>query len=511
MKIIRRKSVLVSCGISLMYTSGVVAAFVALLTLALSGCHLTPFTVFTLLSIINVLRNSALRSIAEGAQFVYEAYVSFNRIQKFLSLPELQCLTSEEHPGDVVKGSLYRNKFFRKVPVDISEGFTYFDESIKRSCIMTKFVKLQDDKNGYHPIAGLANLGFYQTIIKGNRQPNTEAGIKMINVTCKLSGDEKVPLKSVNFEAKDKTLTIITGPVGSGKSSLLSAIAGEIPVIEGKIESGGSMAYVPQLPWVFSGTLRENVLFGLPFHYDRYIRAITACGLEEDLQRFPDRDQVVIGQRGNTLSGGQQTRVSLARAVYANCDIYLLDNPLAALDANVADYIFKHCILGILSDKVRLMVSHNDHHMNSADQVLVLDNGSLIADGKFLELCRDETFKDFLESQHIKEDSKAREIFSLEHQIKTSKEKSSEKSAMKSMKIPEEDRETGTVSFKLYWDYLRAGVHPLALAMLVILFLVSQGTRKDFDCLVNIDIFTSSPFNVNWTFRSALPSSVPPR
>lgn len=303
--------------------------------------------------------------------------------------------------------------------------------------------------------------------------------IKLTNVTCQINGDDKVPVKSISFEAKDKTLTVITGPVGSGKSSLLSVIAGEIPVIEGTIDCCDTIAYVPQIPWVFSGTLRENVLFGLPFNYDKYIRAIRACGLEEDIQRFPDRDQVVIGERGDTLSGGQKTRISLARAVYADCSIYLLDNPLAAVDANVGDFIFKHCILGLLSDKVRLMVSHKESHMNLADQVIVLDNGSLVAKGTVLELNGNEALADTLETRHVTEDKKVQEMLLLEEQIRSSKEKTSENSLIRSMEITEEDRVTGAVSFKLYWNYLRAGVHPFILAALIIMFLVCQGNFYD--------------------------------
>ena len=182
--------------------------------------------------------------------------------------------------------------------------------------------------------------------------------------------------------------------MGSGKSTLLSVIAGEIPVTEGNCECCGTIAYVPQMPWVFSGTLRENILFGRPFDFDKYTRTIRVCALEGDIEGFPDKDQVVVGERGDTLSGGQQVRISLARAMYADCDIYLLDNPLAALDINVSNHIFKHCILGLLSSKVRLMVSHQESHMKFADQVIVLYNGLVIDKGTFIELKENETLKE---------------------------------------------------------------------------------------------------------------------
>lgn len=476
MRIIRRKSILVSCGISIMYTSGVVAAFISLLTLAFSGCHLTPYTVFTLLSMINLLRNSALRSIAEGAHFVYEAYVSFDRIQKFLLLSELKCVPYDKDSETYASTeSLCGKKRIGKATLDITDGLTYFNEYIKKSCTMTRFVKIHDDKNGYHHHE-LSTLGLQQKLVKGNYQPNTEKCIKLTNVTCQLNGEDKAPVESVYFEAKDETLTVVTGPVGSGKSSFLSLIAGEIPVIAGNITCNGTIAYVPQIPWVFSGTLRENVLFGLPFHYDQYMRVIKACGLEKDIARFPDGDEVVIGERGNTLSGGQQTRISLARAVYANCDIYLLDNPLASLDSNVGDNIFKQCIQEMLSDKLRLMVSHKDQYMKSADQVVVMENGFLLARGTFEDLNNNGAFKGILETHNsIDGTNKSQKISLLEEPSETSKDPCSDNSPSKSMEIPLEDRATGTVSFKLYWNYLKAGLHPIALAGLTFMFLVCQG------------------------------------
>ena len=478
MKIIRRKSILFSCAISIMYTSGVVAAFISLLTLAFSGRHLTPFTVFTLLAIINVLRNSALRSIGEGSQFIYEAYVSFDRIQKFLLLPELQCVSYEKHSTNFGLQSFQERKLSRKVASDISDGLPYFDDYVQKFCTLTKFVRLHDRTNVNHPL-GISNLGLLQSIVEEKCQTNTKKGIKLTNVTCQINGSDKVPLNSINFEANEKTLTVISGPVGSGKSTLLSLMAGEISVTEGHINRSGTVAYVPQIPWVFSGTLRENILFGRPFDYNKYIRVINACALEEDIAKFPDRDNVIIGGRGANLSGGQKTRVSLARAVYADSDIYLLDNPLTALDANVSDFIFKHCILEMLTDKVRLMVSHQEYHMNLADQVVILRNGTVLTKGKFLDLNQNEMLKDILQMRedkdtgHMKEDQGDQETPLLEEQY--SKMKRSENRLFRSMDIPQEDRMTGTVSFKLYWDYLRAGAHPVALAGLLLIFILCQG------------------------------------
>lgn len=472
MKVIRCKSVLLSCAISLMYTSGIVASFISLLTLALCGHHLTPFIVFTLLSIINVLRNSALRSIGEGAMFVYEAYVSFQRIQEFLMLQNLCSLTDVKPLTKLTKNaSPFENEEFE----DIINELACFEESLKKSNDINIYRDDLESKNK-HNLLEIKNLGKNQSekarIIKDEdlKGKPEKTMVKLSNVTCKIDSN-KCSVKSIYLEANNDHFAIITGPVGSGKSTLLSIITGEIPVTDGHVQCCGTIAYVPQVPWVFSGTLRDNILFGRPFDVEKYVRTIRACALEDDIERFPDKDQVVIGERGDTLSGGQRTRISLARAVYADCDIYLLDNPLSAVDANVGNDIFNHCILGVLSNKVRLMVSHQESHMKFADEIIVLHSGSVIDRGTFSELNEKEALTDILDPQN----KSFHETFFEELITKNTKVHCSDNKQVKSIQIPDEDRMTGTVSCKRYWDYLTAGVHPILLGGMALMFLICQG------------------------------------
>ena len=472
MKVIRCKSVLLSCAISLMYTSGIVASFISLLTLALCGHHLTPFIVFTLLSIINVLRNSALRSIGEGTMFVYEAYVSFQRIQEFLMLQNLCSLTDVKPLTKLTKNaSPFENEEFE----DIINELACFEESLKKSNDINIYRDDLESKNK-HNLLEIKNLGKNQSekvrIIKDEdlKGKPEKTMVKLSNVTCKIDSN-KCSVKSIYLEANNDHFAIITGPVGSGKSTLLSIIMGEIPVTDGHVQCCGTIAYVPQVPWVFSGTLRDNILFGRPFDVEKYVRTIRACALENDIERFPDKDQVVIGERGDTLSGGQRTRISLARAVYADCDIYLLDNPLSAVDANVGNDIFNHCILGVLSNKVRLMVSHQESHMKFADEIIVLHSGSVIDRGTFSELNEKEVLTDILDPQN----KSFHETFFEELITKNTKVHCSDNKQVKSIQIPDEDRMTGTVSCKRYWDYLTAGVHPILLGGMALMFLLCQG------------------------------------
>ena len=195
-------------------------------------------------------------------------------------------------------------------------------------------------------------------------------------------------LQDVDFVAVLGSLTVVTGPVGSGKSTLLSAIAGEMPDVSGTIGRKGTFVYVPQIAWVFSGTLRENILFGESYDEPRYTRIIEACALTEDFQRFPNGDQTVVGERGAVLSGGQRARVSLARAVYVDADLYLLDDPLSAVDFKVGRHIFEKCIKGLLGEKTRLLNSHQEQHMQDADLVIVLHKGRVLGMGTFAKLQR---------------------------------------------------------------------------------------------------------------------------
>ncbi|EDO28478.1 predicted protein, partial [Nematostella vectensis] len=165
-------------------------------------------------------------------------------------------------------------------------------------------------------------------------------------------------LRHVSLSASSNQVVMVTGPVGCGKTALLMAILKEIPLKQGSVTLSGTVAFVDQIPWVFSGTLRENILFGKEYDEAKYKKVIKVCSLEEDVRRLPKGDLSMIGQRGVSLSGGQRSRVSLARAVYSDADIFLMDDPLSAVDARVGQHIFDECIMGELGNKLRILATH---------------------------------------------------------------------------------------------------------------------------------------------------------
>ncbi|XP_033744308.1 multidrug resistance-associated protein 5-like [Pecten maximus] len=173
----------------------------------------------------------------------------------------------------------------------------------------------------------------------------------------------------------------ICGAVGCGKSSLLQALIGRMPLLSGHLAVAGSVAYAAQQAWIFNGTLRENILFGCPYQSDWYTRVLHACSLDPDLRILANGDMTEIGDRGTNLSGGQKQRVSLARAVYSKRDIYLLDDPLSAVDVQVGKHLFNKCIDTLLKDKTVVLVTHQLQYLERCDEIYVLDEGEIAEHG----------------------------------------------------------------------------------------------------------------------------------
>ncbi|XP_074069915.1 multidrug resistance-associated protein 1-like isoform X1 [Macrotis lagotis] len=195
-------------------------------------------------------------------------------------------------------------------------------------------------------------------------------------------------LNDLNIKIPEGALVAIIGQVGSGKSSVLSAILGEMEKLKGTIQRKGSVAYVSQQAWIQNSKLQENILFGSVMQKQYYERVLEACALLPDLEQFPNGDQTEIGERGVNISGGQKQRVSLARAVYSGADIYLLDDPLSAVDVHVGKHLFQNVIgsSGLLKNKTRILVTHNLTLLPQTDLILVMENGRVIQMGNYQEL-----------------------------------------------------------------------------------------------------------------------------
>ncbi|XP_017782317.1 PREDICTED: multidrug resistance-associated protein 1 isoform X1 [Nicrophorus vespilloides] len=212
-------------------------------------------------------------------------------------------------------------------------------------------------------------------------------------------------LKNINLRLKKKSLTAVVGTVGSGKSSLISAFLGEMDKTSGRVNTVGSVAYVSQQAWIQNATLQDNVLFGKPLNKKLYDNIIEACALKADFDMLPAGDQTEIGEKGINLSGGQKQRISLARAVYANSDIYFLDDPLSAVDSHVGKHIFEKVLgpHGLLKHKTRVLVTHGITYLPQTDKIVVLMQGEVSEVGTYQELLdKKGAFAEFL-IQHVNE------------------------------------------------------------------------------------------------------------
>lgn len=195
-------------------------------------------------------------------------------------------------------------------------------------------------------------------------------------------------LKDLNIKIPEGALVAVVGQVGSGKSSVLSAILGEMEKLTGVVQRKGSVAYVSQQAWIQNCILQENILFGSVMQKQFYERVLEACALLPDLEQLPNGDQTEIGERGVNISGGQKHRVSLARAVYSGADIYLLDDPLSAVDVHVGKQLFEKVIgsSGILKNKTRILVTHNLALLPQVDLIVVMESGRVAQMGTYQEL-----------------------------------------------------------------------------------------------------------------------------
>ncbi|XP_078610229.1 multidrug resistance-associated protein 1-like isoform X14 [Branchiostoma floridae x Branchiostoma japonicum] len=219
-------------------------------------------------------------------------------------------------------------------------------------------------------------------------------------------------LKDISFAVPDGSLVAVVGQVGAGKSSLLSALLGEMEKQHGYVAVRGSTAFVPQQAWIQNATLRDNILFGKRLNNCQYKEVLEACALGPDLEMLPGGDMTEIGEKGINLSGGQKQRVSLARAVYSDSNIYYLDDPLSAVDAHVGKHIFDNVIgpNGILKGKTRLLVTHGISFLPQCDQIMVLVDGKIWLLGTYTELMeQNEAFADFIHNYGNFEDEEENE------------------------------------------------------------------------------------------------------
>ncbi|KAM7529153.1 hypothetical protein LguiB_032563 [Lonicera macranthoides] len=285
-------------------------------------------------------------------------------------------------------------------------------------------------------------------------------------------------LRNIDLKVKVGEKVAICGEVGSGKSSLLAAILGELSAdIEGVIEVYGDVAYVSQSAWIQTGTIRENILFGSTLDNERYQETLDKCSLTKDLELLPRGDLTEIGERGVNLSGGQKQRIQLARALYRNADIYLLDDPFSAVDAQTATSLFNEYIMGALAGKTVLLVTHQVDFLPAFDYVLLMAGGEILHAAPYHQLlASSQEFQDLVDAHKETAGSKNTADVTPTRKGKTlkgamSKTSINEETTITSegdQLIKEEEKELGDIGFKPYMQYLNQNKGYFVFSLIII-------------------------------------------
>ncbi|KAG5883223.1 hypothetical protein JTB14_011415 [Gonioctena quinquepunctata] len=400
------------------------SVFLCIIAYTFTGRRINAEFVFVISSLYNILKSSMSSDFPQGVSQCAEILVTLERIEDFL-------LFEEVHPRDF--------KVVRRTTKKIHTSTPLIHGSNKKS-----------------------------------------NGVYLQDVSAKwLSGQDDDTIKNINFNVGPRQLVAIVGAVGSGKTSLLHTIMKELPLTKGKKDVVGKISYASQEPWLFAGTIKQNILFGEEWDAKKYAKVINVCALERDFTILPYGDKSLVGDRGISLSGGQRARVNLARAVYKTADIYILDDPLSAVDTHVGKQLFEDCISGYLKDKCTILVTHQLQYLKNMNKIYVMENGTIATYGTYEEIRNSplefaKLFKPHVEEEDIDD--------TIDEGINTTK-------YLKNMTEDEpteikEFRNTGEISPEVYTGYLRAAGGFCCSISVFILFVLSQFAASGADYFV---------------------------
>lgn len=398
-----------------------------------------------------------------------EAIVSVRRLEKFMKYEEI----GEEEDKN-------RNATISKNSNEISSspnlsGKKSHGTEFKNSLNDLKYIDDAEDE----PKNGIPN------------QNQSSTRVYMKNLKAKWNSNlSDYTLDDVTLDVKPGTIALVMGLVGAGKSSLLQTILGELPVESGELVVNGKVSYASQEPWLFSGSVRQNILFGTPMDSVRYKTVVRKCALNRDFELWPNGDKTIVGERGMSLSGGQKARINLARAIYRKANIYLLDDPLSAVDTHVSRHLFEQCIKDFLKDKIVILVTHQLQYLQSVDQIILLEHGKINCAGTFeslkqagydveklLSIVEPEEEKDnSIEGLLDRKDSivERRKRRSTSRQDSESSLTSIDEDAVRDAMAQEEKRAEGSVGLKIYKAYALAGGGYCIMAVVLSFFIIAQ-------------------------------------
>ncbi|KAG8869673.1 hypothetical protein FRB97_000807 [Tulasnella sp. 331] len=459
MRILRTISLLRAAMSASMGFMPILAAILSFITYSLSGHDLNAATIFASLQLFNVIRQP-LVMLPLAFTISSDAYVAVKRIGTTLLAEELQ--------DDMIMDP--------ELPSAIR---AFGDFAWETSAPVDGVMGKGGQGRGGRDYAAIKAKKKAEALAKKEAKERKKSGLPVKTEAEKEKKEDKAPfeLRDINIEIERGTLTCIVGTVGSGKSSLLQALIGEMRRIRGEVVFGGTTSYVPQQPWVQNATVRDNILFGQKEDDDRFDEVIHACALQADLDILPSGLETEIGEKGINLSGGQKARVCLARAVYFDADIILLDDPLSAVDAHVSQHLVDECIVnGPLAQKTRFLVTHNLDVLPRADHIIVMSAGRIVEQGHYNDLIQTgQAFSRLVEEYGTS--AKREEVDSEDEDEKTKpgkEKKSSARGAVGAAMMQEEEREVGAVSWGVYTHYARSMGNVIWAPLLIFLMGMAQ-------------------------------------
>ncbi|KAF7760155.1 hypothetical protein Agabi119p4_10831 [Agaricus bisporus var. burnettii] len=456
----------------------VLAAILSFITYALSGHDLDVATIFTSLQLFNAIR-MPLIMLPFVLSALSDAIVALGRISGFLTAEEL----AEPH----------KVEYGRAAAVEIDGDFTW--ETVPSTVMQTANGKKAlargraDGKDGAKGGGKASGKRKSKKETKKDILPTSSQDIsddeskddgEKMKKDEPETDNEPFELKKLRMIVPKGAFVAIVGRVGSGKSSILEALIGEMRRRRGKVVVGGSIAYVPQTPWIRNATLRENVTFGQDDDEDKFREIIRACSLEHDLEVLPQGESTEIGEKGINLSGGQKARVSLARATYSEADIVLLDDPLSAVDAYVGKAILDNCLTsGPLAKKTRILVTHALHVLDKTDYIYVMDEGRIIEQGTYDDLTKNSVVFARLIEEYGNDQDKEEDEIQNEKKPTNDSEKAegpgNQKKAADLMQV--EERNIGAVTWSVYKSYLTFAGGIIWGPTVILLMVLMQGSQ----------------------------------
>lgn len=437
----------------IMFTTRV-SIFISLVAYALLGNIVTAEKAFVITAYYNILRVTMTVFFPQGVGQFAETLVSIKRIQNFMMYDEI----SERQ--------------------NVENKFAESSSSLESTSSESDADLTQDDMDKM-TAAHLSKAGVIVKNLKARWNDNSS----------------EYTLENVNLRAQPGTLVAVIGPVGAGKSSLFQAILGELPPESGSIQVNGAISYASQEPWLFTGTVRSNILFGQAYDRERYRQVVKKCALERDFALLPNGDRTVVGERGASLSGGQKARIGLARACYRKAAIYLLDDPLSAVDAHVSKHLFEQCLRDFLKEKTVILVTHQLQFLQYVDQIIILSNGHVEAVGSYDNLR--ESGLDFakLLSEPGKDDTGDESGLSRSRSGSVKKSLSRRNSDSSTYSLDEEQAENqmevdekrgeGSIGLKMYSKYFKASGGFLMFFVMLMFCIVAQLLASGGDYYVN--------------------------